>query len=322
MDASTFLLLALGVVGTWLGAELLVRGSARLALALGIRPMVVGLTVVALGTSSPEAVVSFVAAAKGSGGIAVGNVFGSNIANIGLILGAVCLLHPLRVNWGEVRLDLLFMMGATLVASGFVYADALGRPAGVVLLALLVASLVHTIRRSRREIRPAALDEVPELPDGGQPPDRRHSVIAVFQALAGLVVLVFGARWLVGAAEEIALAFGIPEEIIGATMVAVGTSLPELAASVVAVVRGHHDIGIGNIVGSNHMNLLFVLGGVCAIRPQPVDPNVKVLVVPMVLLLTLVLFPLLRTGHRVGRREGGLLLGAYVAFSVYSYLGG
>lgn len=318
MDAVNLLLLAAGVAGTWIGAELLVRGAAHLALALGIRPMVVGLTVVALGTSSPEAVASFVAAAKGSPGIAVGNVLGSNIANVGLILGSVCLLHPMRVNWIELRRDVVFMVLATLTAAAFAFADALARPAGIVLLLMLAASLTLTIRASRRTRAEAITVELPEgaVAEAGS----KGTLGAVVRSVVGLAILIVGAEALVGAALNLGLALGISEEVIGATVVAVGTSLPELAASLVAVVRGHHDIGIGNIVGSNVMNLLFVLGGVCVVAPQPVSAQVVGVLLPVTLAFTLVLVPILGIGGRVGRPQAGLLLAGYVVFALTSYL--
>lgn len=314
MDPATWLVLAAGVAGTWIGAELLVRGSARLALALGISPMVVGLTVVALGTSSPEAVASFVAASRGATGIAVGNVLGSNIANVGLILGAVCLIHPMRVRWTELRRDTVVMVIATLATAGFVFADALGRPAGIFLLLLLVLSLGLTLRSVRKGPPSGTFAEGQEEAAGGSA--LRSGILAA----VGLVVLVFGADALVEAATRLGRDLGISEEIIGATVVAVGTSLPELAASLVAVARGHHDIGIGNIVGSNVMNLLFVLGGVCVLAPQPVAPQTAELLMPVALAFTLVLVPILRIGGWVGRPQAGLLLAGYLVFAVVAYV--
>ena len=222
--------LAAGVVGTWLGAELLVRGSARLAIALGLRPLLVGLTVVAFGTSSPEAVVSFVAAFQGSAGIAVGNVFGSNVANVGLILGLVCLVHPVRVRWAEIRRDAGFMLVATLIAAVVVLTGFVNLVVGIVLLGLLCYSVVLAVRSP--ETRPP--EEIPARVGH----DARTRLLAVLQSVAGLALLVVSARLLVLNAQSIALSFGIDEAIIGATVVAVGTSIPELAASLVAVARG------------------------------------------------------------------------------------
>lgn len=311
LDLLDLLRLLAAIGGTWLGAELLVRGSARLAVALGLRPMLVGLTVVAFGTSSPEAVVSFVAAKSGSAGLAVGNVVGSNIANIGLILGLVSLVHPMRVKWLEIRRDALFMSLATLIAAAAIYFELTERPTGILLILILFLSLWLAVRSPV-----AAEEQSAEVVSR----DARTRLIAILQSVTGLALLVFSASLLVGSAQDMARAFGIDEAIIGATMVAVGTSIPELAASVVAVARGHYEIGIGNLVGSNLMNLSFVFGTVCLISPGAnIQPDVKHLLVPAMLGFTLLFVPMLRTGGRVRRREGAVLLAGYLAFSWFMY---
>jgi cation:H+ antiporter len=311
--------LAVGVVGTWLGAELLVRGSARLAIALGLRPLLVGLTVVAFGTSSPEAVVSFVAAAERSAGIAVGNVVGSNVANVGLILGLVCLVHPVRVRWSEIRRDAFFMLAATLVASAIVLANAgpgltgfVSVLLGILLLGLLLVSVRQAVRSP--DTRP------PEEIAAPVAHDARTRLFAGAQSGLGLAILVFSARILVLNAQTVARAYGVEEAVIGATVVAVGTSIPELAASLVAVARGHYDIGIGNIVGSNLWNLSFVFAGICIIDPDariPLEQAARL--VPMMFGFTIALMLMMRTGGRVGRREGASLLLAYAVFARFAY---
>jgi cation:H+ antiporter len=189
----------------------------------------------------------------------------------------------------------------------------LDRPAGVIMLGMLAASLLYYIRGGHAPGGDQALEaEIPEVPRPGL-------LWPIAQSVMGLLLLVGGAHLLVGAAEDIALAFGISQEVIGATMVAVGTSLPELAASVVAVVRGHHEIGIGNIIGSNQMNLLFVLGGVCLFGDVEAADQVRRVIVPITLVFTFALIPMMRTGGRVGRGEGALLLGGYAAFAAISY---
>ena len=313
LQTQDLLQLVAGVAGTWIGAEVLVRGSARLALALGLRPLLVGLTVVAFGTSSPEAVVSFVAATAGSGGIAVGNVLGSNIANIGLILGLVSLVHPMRVKWGDIRRDVLFMSVATAMAAAAVLTGRLDPLAGIPLWIVLIVSVIYGVRTPVVD----ASGEVEPRPTR----DPRTLALAVVQSAVGLVVLVVAARFMVTAAEEIARAFGIDDAIIGATVVAVGTSIPELATSIVAVARGHYEIGIGNIVGSNLMNLTFVLGTVCLLPvPGPIhlDGHSRLLVWSMVG-FTVLLVPMLLTSGRVRRREGAALLACYLAFSWVAY---
>lgn len=300
------------VAGTWIGAELLVRGSARLAIALGLRPLLVGLTVVAFGTSSPEAIVSFVAAFQRSAGIAVGNVVGSNVANVGLILGLVCLVHPVLVRWAEIRRDTLFMLLATVGAAVAILGGLVHPVTGAVLLALLVASVTLAVRSP--DTRPP--EEVPVRVGH----DARTRGLAVLQSVAGLAVLVFSARLLVLNAQSIARAFGVEEAIIGATVVAVGTSIPEMAASLVAVARGHYEIGIGNIVGSNLWNLGFVFAGICIIQPgAAIPPGEARLLVPVMLAFTLALVPMMMTGGRIGRVEGALLLAGYLGFAWMVY---
>ena len=311
LDFIDLLRLLAAIGGTWFGAELLVRGSARLAVALGLRPLLVGLTVVAFGTSSPEAVVSFVAALNKSAGMAVGNVVGSNIANVGLILGLVSLVHPMRVSWPDIRRDALFMGLATITASAAIFSGFTGRVTGIFLLLILTTSLFLAVRA------PAADEARPPEPVSR---DTRTRMIAILQSVVGLVLLVFSAHLLVGSAQDVARAFGIEEAIIGATMVAVGTSIPELAASVVAVARGHYEIGIGNLVGSNLMNLSFVFGIVSLISPDaPIPDEVPHLLVPVMLAFTVLFVLMLRTGGRVRRREGALLFGGYLVFSWLMY---
>jgi cation:H+ antiporter len=311
LDSLDLIRLLGAIGGTWFGAELLVRGSARLAIALGLRPLLVGLTVVAFGTSSPEAVVSFVAAMNRSAGMAVGNVVGSNIANVGLILGLVSLVHPMRVHWPDIRRDALFMGLSTIVASAAIYLGFTGWPIGILLLLTLLVSLSLAVRA------PVAEEERSVAPVSR---DTRTRVIAILQSVVGLALLILSARLLVGSAQDIARAFGIDEAIIGATMVAVGTSIPELAASIVAVVRGHYEIGIGNLVGSNLMNLSFVFGTVCLISPDATIPDdVANLLVPVMLAFTVLFVLMLRTGGRVRRREGAVLLSGYLVFSWMMY---
>jgi cation:H+ antiporter len=315
MNARAWLELMAGIAATWIGAELLVRGAAHLALRFGVRPLVVGLTVVALGTSSPEAVVSFVAARQGNAGIALGNVLGSNIANVGLILGLVCILRPIPVRWKILRPDLFLMLGATALAAYAVLQSWLVPIVGVILLLILCLSLVYYARSS--QVLPG-MEREREIE--AQAPSRAW--ICALQAAAGLAILVFGARWLVVGASAIARDLGIPDEIIGATMVAVGTSLPELAASLVAVFRGHHDISIGNIIGSNLMNLLFVLGGVCVLAGEggiPVDLQARRVLVPVMLVYSFLLWPLLVRRDRLGRGVGFALFGGYLAFAAGVY---
>jgi cation:H+ antiporter len=240
-------------------------------------------------------------------------VLGSNIANIGLILGLVSLVHPMRVKWVEIRRDVLFMSIATVIASVAILSGCLDPLAGIPLWIVLIVSVIYGVRS-------------PVTGESGEPADRpvrepKTIALAIVQTSVGLVVLVVGARVMVGSAEYIARAFGIDDAIIGATVVAVGTSIPELATSVVAVARGQYDIGIGNIVGSNLMNLTFVLGTVFLLPvPAPISLGGHAqLLVWSTVAFTALFIPMLVTSGRVRRREGAVLLLGYLGFSWYAY---
>ncbi len=321
MSFLDILILIGGILGTWAGAELLVRGSSTLALGLGIRPLVVGITVVAFGTSSPEAMVSYMAAWRGSEGIALGNVMGSNIANIGLILGLLAVIHRVPTHWDRVKRD-VFLLGVTTAIAVLLMADRdLSRFDGIILLIMLFVYVGYYVFTSHRFVqeKQAADETIADL--GVAAPSSSGSLLRpTLETIAGFVILLIGAQALLSAAESLAEAFGIPDAVVGATMVAVGTSLPELAASIVAVSRGHHDIGVGNIMGSNAMNLMFVLGGAVTIRPMAVDEKTMYLMVPIMVAYSIALAISLRYGQTVSRTEGALLLGSYLAFAVVAYL--
>jgi cation:H+ antiporter len=318
--------LLLGIAGTWLGAELLVRGSSALALRLGVRPLVVGMTVVAFGTSAPEAVASLAAVRMGAPGLALGNVLGSNIANIGLILGILGILHPIEVDRDGIRDELRMLLATTALAvllallpptRGYQFYD------GIILLVGLVFFLRHYLLHGR-------IGKVLDVPaEGENAKGQRGIVPSSLLTAAGLALLIYGATLLVGGARTIAQQLGISEEVIGATVVAVGTSLPELAASVVAVVRGEHEIGVGNLLGSNILNLLFVLGisitmgGRHAEAPGgaiiPYDPASTPLFLIAMCIFTVLVVPILRRHARVERMEAAGLLTLYLIFCVIAY---
>ncbi len=299
------------------GAELLVRGAARLATACGISPLVVGLTVVAFGTSSPELAVSVVSAYSGQAGIALGNVVGSNICNVLLILGLSALVAPLVVSRQVVRLEVPIMIGVSLLLVLFALNGVVGRAEGVLLFASLIAYLIWTVRRSRRELReqgvPAADPEA-----GGH----AGTVVQVLQILAGLVLLGIGSKWLVDGAVSVATFFGVSDLVIGLTVVAVGTSLPELATSVLASLRGQRDIAVGNVVGSNIFNILSVLGLTAIFAPAgvPVPPQALVFDLPVMLAVAVACLPIFLAGYRIARWEGGLFFGYYLAYTFFIVL--
>ncbi|MDR1854338.1 MAG: calcium/sodium antiporter [Azoarcus sp.] len=313
------LFFVLGLAALVLGAELLVRGAARLALSVGISPLVVGLTVVAFGTSAPELAVSIDAAFGGNADIAVGNVVGSNIANVLLILGISALIVPLAVHNQVIRQEAPIMVGASLLLLVFALDGDIDRFEGGVLFAALLVYTVYLIRQSRA----ASVTEQEEL--AGDIPDtpwaRRRSVQLAL-IVAGLVLLVAGAHWLVEAASAVARSLGVSDLVVGLTVVAVGTSLPELATSTVAALRGERDIAVGNIVGSNIFNICAVLGLSGLISPDGLHVPEAALATDLWIMAATALacLPALFTDREISREEGGLFLAWYVAYATWLVL--
>jgi cation:H+ antiporter len=283
---TTILLFSAGLVLLVLGGELLMRGASSLATAVGISPLVVGLTVVALGTSAPELAVSVRASLAGQGDLAAGNVIGSNIFNVLFILGLSALVRPLAVSAQLVRLDVPIMIGAAVLMWAMCLDGTVSRVEGTILLCGIVAYTAFLILQSRRETRAFKTEVLAEAArklvvdgtavaaDASPARARRASVpLQLVLIVAGLVALLFGARFLVDAAVAIATSLGVSELVIGLTIVSVGTSLPEVAASVIATVRGQRDMAIGNVIGSNIFNILCILGAAAvARREQIVEP--------------------------------------------------
>jgi cation:H+ antiporter len=306
---STILILVLGLVLLYFGAEGLVRGSSSLALRLGVGPLLVGLTVVAFGTSTPELVVSLKAAYLGQGDISVGNVVGSNICNIGLILGFCALIIPIKVASQIVRVDTPIMIGVTALAMALLYDGALTRFEGIILFILLLVYVLFSIRLARKQVSDPLAGEFSE--------EIKISKWGTWEDIAfivgGLVMLVFGARFLVEAAIDIAKAFGLSEAVIGLTIVAVGTSLPEFATSLVAALKKEADIAVGNIVGSNIFNILGILGISSAVTPLS-SAGITAIDLGVMMLFALVLWIFSRTGHLLTRFEGFLMLAGYSGY--------
>ncbi|QSW99509.1 calcium/sodium antiporter [Haloterrigena alkaliphila] len=314
-------LLAAGIGGLWFGARWLVDGASRLATTVGISPLVVGLTVVAFGTSAPEVTVSVTAALEGQGDVAVANVVGSNVFNLGVILGIVAVIAPFRVTNALVRRDALAMGGATAVGALVLANRDVSRLEGVALVVLLVAYLGAiglAIRRGDDD------DDVPNETAGDSSVGRDESAISVgregVRLLAGLGLVVVGGRILVDAATGIAISLGVSAWLVGATVVAAGTSLPELVTSVVAARRNDMGIAAGNVIGSNVFNLLGVLGVSAIARPMTVDPAVRSGLAWLVV-VTAVGTVLLATDRRVSRREGVALIAVGLAYWVASAVG-
>ncbi len=299
------------------GAELLVRGASALAVGAGVSPLVVGLTVVAFGTSAPELAVSLQSALGGQADIAVGNVLGSNIANVLLILGVSACVTPLAVQMRLLRIEVPLLIFVTGLAYLFAWQGSIGRVEGLIFVCGAVAYTVFAVRQSRRESAAiqAEFAEAYGPADGDAKPASIVGIIVqILFVVAGLGVLVFGADLLVDGAVRFARGFGVSELMIGLTIVAVGTSLPELAASLVAAARGERDIAVGNVIGSNLFNLLFVLGGAAMIVPVPVADQAIHLDFPVALGAAVLCVPVFFTGSRVSRLEGALFLGGYVLY--------
>lgn len=296
-----------------LGGELLVRGASKLAISMGVTPLVVGLTVVAFGTSSPELVVSLKAALSGNANIAVGNVVGSNLFNILFILGMCALFMPLSVSPNLIRLDVPVMIGSSLIFYLMVLNQRLGRFEGVTLLILMIAYTGYLILQGRRG---AAREEVESRLDV------KNLIIHISFILTGLVLLVFGGDFLVDGAVQVAEGLGVTQTVIGLTIVAAGTSLPELVTSVIATYKGEREIAIGNIVGSNIYNILMILGtsSLISSRGLGVDPQMLEFDIPFMVVTSFFAFYIFYSGKRVSRVEGSFMLLMYIGYTLYLIL--
>ncbi len=313
------ILLVAGLTVLTIGAEALVRGASGIASRFGIPPLIVGLTVVAFGTSAPELAVSVGAVWSGQANIALGNVIGSNILNILLILGLSALIAPLLITSQLVRVDVPLMIGCSLAVLLFALDQHIDRLEGSILFCALLAYLGFQIRQGRRERR---TQDDESAPSGHRPSVRHPWLRDALYLVFGLALLVWGSRLLVNSAVAIAQAFGVSELIIGLTIVAVGTSLPELATSVIASVRGERDIAVGNVVGSNVFNLLGVLGLSALLAPESIAVPAAALRfdLPVMLAVAIACLPIFVTGMRIARWEGGLFLAYYVAYTTYVVL--
>ncbi|MHB8798989.1 MAG: calcium/sodium antiporter [Thermoanaerobaculia bacterium] len=322
MSVLTIVLFAVGIGLLVLGAELLVRGASRLALAAGVSPLVVGLTVVAFGTSAPELAVSVRAAFAGSADIAYGNVVGSNIFNVLFILGLSAVVAPLLVDRQLIRRDVPIMVGVSLLLPVLALDGRIGRIDGMLLFGGILAYTAFSVVQSRKE-RAATREEMAAGTSDEATGPWWGNLLLV---LGGVGMLVLGARWLVDGAVVFARALGVSELIIGLTIVAAGTSLPEVATSVLASIRGHRDIAVGNVVGSNIFNILCVLGlsGLVAPLGVPVAPGALAFDTPVMVAVALACLPIFFTGPGIARWEGSLFLfyyAAYVAFIVLEATG-
>ena len=300
-----------GIVVLYFGAEWLVRGASRLASSLGVSPIVIGLTVVSLGTSAPELVVCLVAALQGNPGLAIGNVMGSNLANIGLILGLTSLIHPLEVKHRVVWREMPVMLLITFAIYPIAFDRVLSRMDGFMLLLVLLAYLVWVFRSGH----PDEIKSSHGPRDSMATSEEAASLLNlkdIGHVALGSAFLVLGGYCIVKGAVEVASALGISEVIIGLTVVAIGTSLPELATSLVAAMRQEVDIAVGNIIGSNIFNLTAIFGTTAIVRPIMIPETVLSRELAGVVFMSLLLLPILRNGWQIKRWEGALLLTAYI----------
>lgn len=312
------LLFIMGLVVLVIGAELLVRGSSRLAAIFGVSPLVIGLTIVALGTASPEIAVSIQAATSGQGDITIGNVIGSNIFNILFVLGVSAIITPILIAEQLIRLDVPIMIGISITAYLLMLDGSLRWHDGAFLFGGVIAYSIFSLRQSRKESQSVQQEYEQEFAV-----KESRTPLNILKYLAfiasGLGLLVLGARWLVDASTAIAVALGVGELVIGLTIVAVGTSLPEVATSVVAALKGESDIAVGNAVGSNIYNLLGVLGIAGIIAPGGIPVSAQALRFDLLVMIfvAVISLPIFYVDGKISRFEGGVLFSYYVVYTAY-----
>jgi cation:H+ antiporter len=323
--SGTFITFVIGLALLILGAEFLVRGATRLAAALRISPLVVGLTVVAYGTSAAELAVCLRSVFTGQSALALGIVVGSNIFNVLFVLGLSASIRPLSLNRRLIRIDVPLMIAVSVLSYILAFEGVIHRWQGLVLFVGAVAYTTFIVLGARRErsqswdVTEAPCLNTVQIRNTDQPHRTRPLTIQVVFVLAGLIMLVFGARYLVNGTVSAAKAAGVSEIVIGLTIVAAATSLPEAAASITATLRGKREIAVGNVVGSNICNLLLVLGATAMVAPTGIEVNASALRfdMPVMIAVALSCLPVFFIGNQIARWEGALFLGYYVAFIAY-----
>lgn len=313
------LMFVLGLTVLVIGADVMVRGASRLAVSFGVSPLVVGLTVVAFGTSAPEMAVSVGSALSGSPDLAIGNVVGSNIANILLILGISALITPLLVDEQIIRQEIPIMIGASVLLVVVALDGRIGLLESIVMFGLVIAYTLFLVVQSRRASKAVEDEFASEIPTSNWD---RHWAVQIALVGVGLAMLVVGADWLVDSAVAFARAFGVSDLVIGLTVVAVGTSMPEIATSIVAAMRGQRDIAVGNVVGSNVFNILAVLGvtGIVSGAGLPVSEAARNFDLWVMLAVAFACLPIMITGREIARWEGVVFLAYYMAYTAWLVL--
>lgn len=313
---TTIVLLIIGLIVLIVGGDYLVKGSSSIALRLHLSPLVVGLTIVAFGTSAPELLISIQSALKGSPDIAMGNVVGSNICNLALVLGLTAVINPVKVKTNSIKIDWPMTMGSSLLLYLIVREGRIVAYEGILFIVILVLYLFFIIRKSRKDIKATNKilnkDEIPDTP-------AKQIWKDIVFILIGCVGLYFGSEWLVNSAKDLALNLGVEERVVGLTIVALGTSLPELSTAAVASYKGQTDLALGNLMGSNIFNILSILGITSIIHEIPVHIDILNKDIMWMLLVTLIILPLMITRREVGRVDGFILMAVYVIY-VYTVL--
>ncbi len=320
VDAGWFVI---GLAALVLGAEVMVRGGAEVAARLGISPIVIGLTVVSIGTSLPELAVGVVAAQEGSGALAVGNIAGTNVVNLLLILGLSALILPLAMTTRTLRFELPVMAGAAVLMLVLSLDGELSRVDGIILVGCALAYTVAVVRMTRRESRVVAGEYTetytPTEVATTELTTTRPTWVHVLMMVAGIAVVVVGADWLVDGAVGMARGFGVSDALIGLTVVAIGTSAPELVTTVVSTVRGNRDIAVGNLLGSSIYNILLILGLTCVVAGDGLllPASLVRIDIPIMVAVALACVPIFVTGRRVSRGEGGAMVAIYLAYLTF-----
>jgi cation:H+ antiporter len=311
--ATTIILLIIGLIVLIVGGDYLVKGSSSIALRLHLSPLVVGLTIVAFGTSAPELLISIQSALKGSPDIAMGNVVGSNICNLALVLGLTAVINPVKVQTNSLRIDWPMTMGASILLFLVVREGELGAIEGVIFLIAISIYLVLIIVQSRIDMKSKM-----RAKDGQDIPDAPNKQMwkDITFIMLGCVALYYGSEWFVSSAKDLALSLGVEERVVGLTVVALGTSLPELVTAAVASYKGETDLALGNLMGSNIFNILSILGITAIITPIHVHAVILNKDIIWMLMITLMILPLMIVRREVGRADGVVLL---IVYTVYIY---
>ncbi len=308
---TTIVLLIIGLIVLIVGGDYLVRGSSSIALRLHLSPLVVGLTIVAFGTSAPELLISIQSALKGSPDLVMGNVVGSNICNLALVLGLTAVINPVKVQINSIRFDWPMTMGASILLYLIVREGSIVAFEGILFLIIIISYLIFIIQQSRKEtkanISAGDKDEIPEMPS------KQIWKDLVFIAI-GCVGLYFGSEWFVNSAKELALSIGVEERVVGLTVVALGTSLPELVTAAVASHKGQTELALGNLMGSNIFNILSILGITSIIREIHVHIDILNKDIIWMLMITLMILPFMIMRREIGRVDGFILLLVYVVY--------